>query len=313
MGHGVSPVLLGMNDHEKSTRDFAWHTRKTNPFYHAHGQAKTKLYIVCIAFSCAGMFALLLFHPLFSIRTIQVSGLGTINKAEFIHFTEGILNEKILFIFPVKSYLLVDTDEVADILRVRYPLSHITVKKVFPNTISLVLEEKISTIIYDNGISYSKLGLDGNILETVRKVGEDEWRQEEGDTSTSTAHATSSIHVPSFGAIIRDIGTYPILYKVNGADGKVNDHVVPPAYVREVIAWYHDMGLTMNIPIAFITQKNDAGDAEIHTKEGWAVWCRLDRSHEKELTALQTILKGISDRRALQYIDVRFPDKGFWR
>lgn len=294
-----------------STRDVAWHETKVNPHYYpSHNRRRTILLAVAggIALIATG---LILFHPLFQITDIRVFGLERINRDEFLSGVNGILRDKKLFMFPGQSYPLVDTEEIQQILLMRYSLEEASVKKTFPNTLSIAVEEKIATVLYDNGKTYSTVGLDGRIVETLRQVGDNEWKERPGATPSSTER----FHVPDDAAITADIGLYPILYDLQApAHITVHDAVLTPERVEGIIGWYRRLPEAFGISMRYMTlEQNATGLAVIETGEGWEIRNRLNNDRQEQMDALQIALKQIKNRKGLQYIDVRYPGKAYWR
>lgn len=271
--------------------------------------------------SLAGLAGFTLFHPFFSIKKQNIIGLQRIDENEFKAAVFGMMDYRRLFFLPGNNYFMADIEELAAISQDRFPLESISIKKFFPNTLNIQLEEKISTLIYDNGETYSYLDLNGKIVEILRKVGDNEWR-EISRIATSTQPAgeetpenkiTEKIHQPALNAIISELGDYPLVYDKRGLKAAVNDQVLRAPTIQGLIAWFNLINKRTDIPFGYIIIDNELGEAEIITREGWFLLVRIAENQETQFAELQYLLREKIQRPGLNYIDLRFPGRVYWQ
>jgi len=299
---------------KENERDNPYKTKKTLSF-------RKKLEIVILAISLFGLAAILLYHPFFSIKNVEVSGLQRIDKDEFKDSVYGILEYRKFFIFPGKSYILADVDEIKNILKEKYPLQTIIVKKTFPQTIFIVLEEKLSTIIYDNGQKYGYLGLDGNIVEIVGNVMDDEWEQTFKITTTTLADGTirseeeliKKEHRPAIDRVMAEFGDYPIVYDTRGKIIEANQPALKSEIVLGAINWFNHLNKRTNIPFGYIVIENELGEGTIITREDWNLRVDLSGRFEEQIDELDILLNKKINRLGLNYIDLRYPGRIYWK
>lgn len=316
-------VKSSLKNEAASRKDFAWHRVKANPFAIEDNSYKRKrqLQIAALIVSLTGMLGVLFFHPFFHLQNIEVNGLQRIDKAEFNDGLQSILNYKKFFFLPAKSYIMADVDEIKDILKSRFPIASIIVKKTFPNSLSIIVEEEISTIIYDNGREYSYLGLNGEVVEKLRKVGEDEWYiQTEMVSSTNELgeeileeKEISRTHIPPIKNLITEIGDYPIVYYVNGPEGEINQAVLQTKTITGLVEWFNIINKQTDIPFAYIVIEDEVGDGEIKTREGWKIKVKISENIQTQFDRLQVILKEQIKRPNLSYIDLRYEGRVYWQ
>lgn len=265
---------------------------------------KIKLSLV----GAAGLAALgvLVYHPFFHLQEVSVTGTERLSEADIVVAVEGIVNTRRLLVLPGRSYLAVDVDEIKEILQEKFPLQSITVQKTFPQELKIALEEKLSTIIYDNGRQYSYLGLDGQVVEVAQNVTPSEWIE-------SAATGTERQHIPAAERISTELGRYPLLYDTREKTAAVNETVLPAPSVAEIIAWWQFFTKQITVPIAYFTLDDESGVVRVITREGWKALINLTAEREAQMAALRFVLKEkISDRRALKSIDLRFPGRVYW-
>jgi len=165
------------------------------------------------------------------------------------------------------------------------------------------------------------LGLEGKIVEVLRKVGEDEW-QEITKTVTSTnelgediqeTKVIERIHRPALNDIIKELGDYPLVYDKRGFTREINTGVLQPKTVQGIITWFNLVNKRTDIPFGYIIIDNELGDAVIKTREGWGILVQLQTDVETQFEELQYLLKNKINRPHLNYIDLRFPGRVYWR
>lgn len=303
-------------------RDFAWKKRKENPFhYEEPTQAWKKRFAFGTIIVCFfGVIGLVLYHPFFYITQISVKGTERVQEEEIKKAILGTVDYKKFLVLPGKSFFVVDVEEIKDVLKARFPLSTVEVRKTFPHYISAEVREKISTIIYDNGKQYSYIGLDGKIVEVLRVVGADEWQHEVRMVSTTIATSTvelkqeivSSKHIIRAERIKKEMGNYPIVYDKRTVEGTVNSSMLQPETVQSVVTWFQFLSSYTDIPFGYIVIDDELGDAVIYTTQGWFIKVRF--SHiEEQFEALKLVLGKHAARDQLQYIDVRYKGKVYWQ
>jgi hypothetical protein len=309
---------------EASTKDFAWKYRKKNPFRNDDvpflKRIHVQLGIIAACIFLAG--GTLVYHPFFRLRHIELTGLQRIEKQEFLSAVRGVMDFQVFFLFPKSNFFIFSEEEVGSILSERFPLESIAVTLQFPNRVSIHVQEKVSTLIYDNGQEYSYVGLDGKVIEILRKVGENEWRVEK-KTVTSTdefgdivehEEIISREHIPAFRSVTQEFGEYPLVYDVRQKDTPVQTTVMKEATAQAIFDWFQLVERRANIPVQYIVLESEIGDAVIKTGEGWVLKVKLNSSIEDQFEDLELfLLEKKVDRSQLNYIDLRYPGKIYWQ
>ena len=284
-------------------------------------QTKTRFFVLLfVLLGCVfGMVGIFLYHPFFRISQITVSGLERINQQAFLSATEGIIDYKVLFFLPKSSFSMVDEKEVGMLLSQKFPIAHITVTKDFPDKLNIVVEEKISSIIYDNGETYSFLGLDGTVVEHIRNVGEDEWFgpsvSPESPSSTEPGMVEPKKHRIDAMRVHKEMGKYPILYD-EFSRAVVEKHedravVISPQSVVNIITWFERLDQDLEVSVAYFRLQKDRRNMEMVTKDNRVILIRIDGSTEEQLKDLVLVYnKKLS--QSVSFIDVRQKDKVYF-
>ncbi len=305
-------------------RDF-FHTRyktksspNTVPRKHAHLWHTIKL--TTIGLTCISTLGLLFLHPFFQIQAVNIQGLQRINEADIHDTVNGILSYKRFFLFPQNNFFVVNIDDLHSILEQKFALKKLTISKKFPHTLNLTLEEKLSSILYDNGEQYSMIDANGKITEILRIVDDSEWRvvkklvtsTSENGVQVSTEQIISKFHTPNYKKIMTEVGEYPLVYDTRNKKIQKGERILDENTVQEIIEWYENLKQNTDIPLTYFYLDQEVGDVTIKTDEGWYIKAKLDDTIAEQFQTLQYILKEKVKRPEIQYIDVRFSGRAFW-
>lgn len=269
---------------------------------------RKKTQIILLLIFVAALFGFIVFHPFFSIKQFNISGLNRINRTQFESSVETIINCKKFWLFPCANYIFVDVNEIATILNEKYSLDSVLVKKEFPDSLTVTLEEKISTIIYDDTKNYRFVDLKGDFVETLYMISSDEWQEEIIDNVSTT------VHYPNNKRLINEFGDYPIIYDRQDYILEVSGLSAQPIFVQNVIDWYNFLNKKLNLSFAYLEITSAVGDARIFTKKGWLIYIKLGERFGEQSDQLAYLLNNkISNDANIEYIELRFPDRVYWK
>lgn len=279
-----------------------------------------KLMLLSVAlFSAAS--AVLLYHPFFRIEENRVRprGLARINRAEFTDAVGGILRSRRWGILPGNSFLSVNLDEVRDIVRNRFSMRSVEVRKNFPHFLDIVISENAPRLIYDDGERYSAVGMSGEILELLRPVPETEWSlsiAKGEDNLSSSAPEAILVHEPPAAALRAEYGDYPIIYDRRPRRAiAVGSSVLSPTESGGIEKWHRFLEGELGLKVKYAALENDRGDLAFYPANEWKVLARAgsDSDVEEGIVALRAVWRTIPKERSIDYIDVRYPGKVYWQ
>jgi len=303
--------------HEK---DFDWRKRRENVFHRTSeegGHLRMKLSFLCFTLVC--LISVLIYHPYFHIQTITLSGLVRVSEQSVRDAVNGLLDTG--FVFPTRAYTFVSTDDVEEVLMARFPISHVVVKKEFPNTLHVTVEEKISTIIYNNGHTFAYLNMSGQVVELLRAVGDDEWSIEwEQVTSTDSLgneflekREVSRTYEVNGRRIVAEMGDYPIIYADRPDQLAINDAVLDEATAQTVVNWFEQLQKQFDIHFDYLEINESNGEGTLMTRQGWEMKIRTTGEVESQIDRLKLFLKNSSvNLDALRHVDLRYEGRVYW-
>ncbi len=318
--HKSMNVLYG-----SGSKDFAWRGRKSNPLTNISPKVfsgRMKLYVAILVLSGISVLGIFLYHPFFHISEIDIQGIERLSQNEIREAIDGTLAHKKFFVLPAKSYFFVGISEMSVILSERFPLENVQITKEFPNKLTVILEERLSTVIYDDGETYYFVGLTGRIVEPIRKVTDAEWKVEfEVVTSTNELgeaveekREVSRYHIPDVQGIRQDVGDYPIIFTERKEDASIattNDEVVQEQYIRAIIEWYNHLKSEPTMQPRY-TNIQSPYDTIFYTS-GPQLHITLLGESAPQMLRLDAIRQEVKDISSLQYIDARFAGKVYWK
>jgi len=319
----VSNFLAQTKSHDRVLKDFAWHAIKQNPLSVGHQTKKRfKLLFTILIVSFLAVLMVGIYHPFFYVNKVVATGLQRISQKEFEEAILGIMDYRKLFFLPGNSYFLVDVEEIKNILKERFPIESVTVKKGFSATLSVQIEEKISTLIYDNGKEYGYLDGGGNIVEIIRQVGEDEWIKKTLTTTSTNEKGEvveeikilEAIHTPNTRQIVEEMGDYPILFDKRSQTIALNTSVISKEMAAGIIDWFNLLNKKTDISFGHAVIEDGRGEGEIITGAGWRLKVKLTENVDLQFVELQHLLvKEKINLNSLNYIDLRYPGRVYWQ
>ncbi len=304
-------------------KDFAWRGKRGNPLRQsgAFFTMRVKLQFFTFFVAVMALIGVLLYNPFFHITDISIEGTQRLTNAEVLEAVHGSLEYKKFFVLPAKSYFLAGTVDIEGILVDRFPLNTVHITKKFPNTLTVILEERLSTVIYDDGSMYYFMGLTGKIVEPIQKVTDAEWRIETEIVSSTTEtgdiiseeREIARYHTPDVQSLIHDVGEYPIVFShiANGDTPDINSEVIPEGYVTALVVWYHALQSQSVLKPRYVDITNPRHT--VFYTSGMSVHIDLMGESAPQITRLETALQEIDNISIVSYIDVRYAGRVYWQ
>ena len=269
---------------------------------------KKRLEILTLCLSLIALLGVFMYHPFFHVTNLSVSGLQRIDERDFLQTAQGTITYKKFGFLPAQSYLFVSTQNIQEILEEKYPIEEIVLTKSFPQTLTIAVEEKISTVIFDNGKQYGYLDVQGNLVEVLREVGDDEWHIETEIVTTTLADGTVRTeertirrdHIVPIDLVHAEMGVYPIVYDTTQRSLQHDEPVVSNRVVQHAITWFTLMNKQTDIPFGYIALSDIERHAMVHTREGWGIKINI---HSDPTTQFENIAASvIKDRQRPDFV-----------
>lgn len=245
------------------------------------------------------------FSPTFRVTDIQVRGTDRIPSWEVQDAVSELLKERRWLLLPKTSLLVLSEENITEALNERFVLESLSVTKRPPHTLLIDLRERVSAVLLQlpDG-SQGLIDLEGAVTRLYK--------------------AEEAIDViPKLGPSIdeqqgRTRAQYPVLYDDKNEKLELRDQAIRPETVQAVIELPKLFDARFGRAPYLAETRIDGMSSQtlrVVTSEGWAIYLDASRSLSEQLENAQTILKNKigGDRANLDYIDVRFGDKIFFK
>ncbi len=265
---------------------------------------------------------LLVYLPYFRITRVSYFGLKTVTTSQM----DSIVQDQFLkhkSFLPSNNYFLVSDSRIEKELLKTFSLNSATVKKVFPGELEVVVEEKVSSVIYDTGKEYYLLDQNGNrvrFLASTNDAGDLVFEEPASAPSSSIPVAivwTSSTpqlqtsHVPDFKKIRIQFGNYPIVYwQPSTSTTLIDRSVVPPTIVAGVLQTYNALEEGNIAIVRYFSFDTVPSGITVYSNQPWKLMVDPSRDIKVQLDNVKLILRS---NHPTDYIDVRFSDRVYWK
>jgi len=304
-----------------NAKDVSWRRRKVNPHAREGRSTLRRFVMLGILLVVALLEAVIIFtHPFFQINNIQVKGADRIEPETVVEVVRAGMQHKLFGVVPATNYFLIAPERIEEVLLKRFSLKVVDVRLVFPHKLDIVLEEKTSTLIYDNGKHFAFLDLRGVATEKIRQVGDTEWKrvmrvvtstEEFGDVMSHEEEISRS-RVVNADALHKEMGDYPIITHADGRDMQEGQEALDPDIVSGIALWSDELSKHTSFDLDHFRLEHEQGDITIFTSDGPFIHASVD-DVARQIEDLTYILDNEVGESAVEYVDVRYDGRIFWK
>ena len=269
----------------------------------------------------------MIFLPYFRVTKMQIQGLNIIKESEIRDFVNNNFLIPKYNWWPRNNYFILNKDTVAEQLKKNFAIESITVKKVFPNQVDLVITEKTTSVIYDNGREYILLDEEGRFVKILKPINENEFYTEAMVTNTdNNTSSTSStvvtmnvqeniqpsttikIHQPNFLEIKKEMGSFPIVY--DHRIGCEEKNSLEKEVVVAALTWKKMLEQGKVGELHYFVLENLAAGLNIKTSNPWNILININGNHENAYNNLEAVVR---NSKPTEYIDLRYGERVYWK
>ena len=246
-----------------------------------------------------GVFFLM--SRVFEIANIEVIDSQTIEKKQIISMLDDQLTKKRWLLLNQNNLFFFSKNQFAKDFKKNFPLVKVDIIKRIPNTLVIRVEENLAPFYWQDNSGKYYVNNTGKILRPA-DTGQLIVDNESGKASmirfmTTTSQYPSVVDVSSGGSI--SVGSQVL-------DEENVD------FIRQLTERVKDLAdFEIN---QFKMEGGDSLDIILETSEGWLIYFRLTEPLDQQFNKLLLILsQKINDRSNLDYIDLRFGEKVFYK
>ncbi|MFH1790243.1 MAG: FtsQ-type POTRA domain-containing protein [bacterium] len=270
---------------------------------------------------------LILFMPFFQISDISYEGLENIKISEL----SSLINDKFLREqkwIPYNNFFLVNTEKIKKELLEINSVLWAEVTKSFPSSLKIIIEEKKTSLIFDDGYSYFLIDNSGEIVKYLGPVEPDEFimvpiaeivtttilnSNQLALTSTTTVRTTSlkKEHMPNYDKIRHEYGNYPIFVDRRNIKRETGDtEIVSPKIISSILYFQNELTDKGVGHIRFFEFTNIFAGIKAVTNNSWHIFLNPLLNPEQQISNLFLVLK---KNKPSEYIDLRSQGRAFWK
>lgn len=239
-----------------------------------------------------GLFYFLFFSEWLTIERVLVEGNQNTDKKLILDSVEPYLHKKVLSVFPSNNFFFVREgaikNEIIDNFR---RISSVKIKKEFPDTVVLQIEEKKAVLLFCNGKGCL-------------------WVDEDG----------YSYNQSSYSEAVSDSSDVTIVEDTSQSDLLVGQGVTDATYVSFVNDLKNEFEkITQKQILKISTPILSAREIRVETMENWIIYLDVDSGLKRSTGLLEEVLKQIKEKegeeksKCLDYIDLRVRDRVFYK
>ena len=249
--------------------------------------------------------------PYFKINNISITG-TKISKPQEVedyvrygdYFKDGLLSRKNYFLFPQTT--------VAKKIQGKFLYQNVEIKKVFPNSIQIIVFEKPASIIYDNNGTVFLLDQDGKIIKKTELSYNHTIPN--APILNSSASGTPTITIdPTSLAIYEqtkaEYGDFPIINDSKPINTK-DTTTLSAKLISTAQMWQKYLKEQGIGEVQFFSTDETDFNLKITTNKPWHILINTESDTDAQMRNLKTILQSNSPTN---YVDLRFGERVYWK
>lgn len=203
-------------------------------------------------------------------------------------------------IFGQDNILLFSKADLKKSITTNYFFKDIKIKKHLFHEIEVIIDHQASGIIWSVNSEQYYLNLDGI---AIKKLSADDLNTQKFEDGTELIRAQSAT------------GDYPLIYDKTNNNIELGKPATSDQMVKFVVLLTQALKVESDfIILHYYTDKPFFPEITMVTKEGWEAKFKVDDNPFKQVKLLNSILmQKVKDRDGLEYVDLRFGEKIFYK
>lgn len=261
------------------------------------------------------------YSPNFKLTEIEIRGRENISEFALKNIVEEQFDHSRFLIFRQDNIFMFSKGLARKNIKNSYVLDELIIDKQYPHKISISIKEKVSTVVWvtkkENVDRYYYLDLNGvvlgemPILEVEKIYTDKKIVADEKEKAIEVENDSGGVASQEQGSII-----LPLIYDLSNSEVKIKEQVLDGKAITFIIELSQKFAAAFpNIKVKhFATPELMTTRVHIITEKGWAVYFESAKNLDAQLQNLKLVLEGkIKDPSKIQYIDLRFDDRVYYK
>jgi len=238
--------------------------------------------------------------PFFEIKEVSINGSKTVSAKEISQVINEQLTKKRFWFFSQKSLLFFDAGELEKHLTQNYIFSGLEIKKQPLHKLTIDVQEEIAPFFWFGGGKKYYLNPAGLAIKEVSN--QDLLVQDGGEGTAIIRFSPSETN-------------YPVVFDQSNSEVRLGQSTIDPAEVNFITELTNAVANSADFEIArYMIASPGPLDLILVTTEGWQVYFRLTEPLDQQFNKLLMLLQQrLGNRANLEYIDLRFAEKVFYK
>lgn len=252
---------------------------------------KQRFFILIVLIFAGGMGYVFLCSDLLRVYKVDVHGFDRVSKNQIVGIIEQNMNGKIISCIKKSNYFFINKNKIIEDILKDNRLENVYITKKFPDKIIVEVKEYGNVAIWCTDIE----------MKTCFML--------DGDTAGQ--------QVMMEDAVVTDNKHFVIVDETQH-DTFVGDRVMAEKYLNKIEVLSSELKYALNVEIEQPFKVASRGSHEVRfmTDEGWYIIIDLTHSTDEIFDVAKLFVKKVelpSRRNDLEYIDMRFPEKIFYK
>lgn len=256
------------------------------------GSWRNKIILFFLIILLGAVIYFIFYSPYFEIKEVNVSGLERINYDEMRGVIENQMSGWRLLFFKQNNIFIFDEKAAENVLSDKYILKLCNIDKRLPGTMIVSVEERNPALFWKTGERYYVVDWDGTI---IREISSEE---------------ISGYPPNQSGAKMA------LVFDESNTGANLREEILSSEIVKAISGLQNNLAGETELAINNFSMTKESDTAvKASTSEGWQIYFSLTNDLNAQIDKLKAFLmeKGPEDRQGLQYVDLRFSDRIYYK
>lgn len=275
-----------------------------NPFFpkvkSGRGGSLSKFFYLIIAVILIFSFGYFFTNERFAINEIIVSGNEKVKESEVRGVVEGILAKRRFLFFRQSNFFLLNENLIEKDLEKNYLIEKVKIDKKFFHGVEVIITEKPKGLIWSVNNQEYYLDLNGVAIKPL----------DSSDLIVSEVGTSTEVIRPEASS-----GIYPLVYDQSQTEVILGENVASADMVNFIITLDEEISRLTNINVShYVMPRPYFDEVFLETKQGFEIRFKKSDNPTEQVVILNSVLQQkINDESNLEYIDLRFGERVFYK